>query len=204
MRIVGTRDVAYAIITGVTTGLLTWLSLHLLEKKLPYDLSFNWLPIIIPVLWILGVQFGYVLGTWMAFFNQFGKFAAIGFTNFAVDSAVLNILLSESQIHAGFWYSVFTGISFCVAVIHSYFWNRTWSFESREQQTSKEFATFFAIMVISLLIKVGTAAVVVNVIGAQFDIDGETWGNVGNIIGSAAALIFSFVGFKLVVFKKNI
>lgn len=190
MKKLSKKDIVYAIVTGVTAGILAWLILQHLGKP-----TSVWLIVIIPVLWILGVQLGYFLGRWIGFFDQFGKFAAIGFTNFAVDAGVLNLLIAFSGIAGGAWYSVFKGISFCVAVVHSYFWNRRWTFTSKSAVGS-EAPKFFLVMILSLLVNVGVASLIVHVLPSSV---GNA--NIGAIIGSAAALIFSFVGFKLVVFK---
>jgi hypothetical protein len=37
---------------------------------------------------------------------------------------------------------------------------------------------------------------------ASFGVAEKVWANVGLVAGSASALVFSFIGFKMVVFKK--
>ena len=158
--------------------------------------------VLMPVFWILGINLGYFLGQWFAFFNQFGKFAAIGFTNAAVDFGILNLLIFYSGAAAGVSFSIFKGISFLVAIIHSYFWNKYWTFEAgRSGVSGQEFSKFFAVTLTALLINVAVASVVVNVIGIQFGLSAEVWANVGAVAGSAVALVASFVGFKMFVFK---
>ena len=159
--------------------------------------------VFVPVLWVLGVNLGYFLGRWFNFFNQFGKFAAIGFTNAAVDFGILNLLIFYSGSATGVLFSVFKGISFTIAAVHSYFWNKFWTFEaSKTGVSSQEFFKFFSVIFIATLINVGTASIVVNVIGLQFGFSEEAWANIGAVIGSAIALAVSFVGFKKAVFKK--
>ncbi len=195
MRILSKRDVLFAIITGLIAGVLGAFILIFLRKTLPFGIQPIWLIPIIPLLWIAGIQLGYFLGRWIGFFDQFGKFAAIGFTNFAVDSSILNLLIFLTGIAEGKEYALFKIISFIVAVVHSYFWNRAWTF-----QTKGSFAKFLLVMIASVLVNVATASLVVNVI-PHGGTSPEVWANVGAIIGSASALIFSFVGFRLVVFK---
>ena len=189
------NDTLYSIITGVTTGLLAWLILKHLEKP-----TTAWLIVIVPVLWIAGVQFGYFLGRWIKSFEQFGIFAAIGFTNFTVDAGVLNLLIATTGIAVGVWYTVFKSISVVIAVTHSYFWNRHWTFSSHAKPEG-EFIKFIFVYLVSIAINVAAASLVVNVL-APVGSDPKIWANIGSIVGSAIGLIFSFVGFRTVVFKK--
>ncbi len=213
------KDLFFASVTGFYTGLIAWqIFIYLRIGELgfgqvcspvavvppicwyQYHISWNWLPLIIPVLWILGVNLGYFLGRWLGFFNQFGKYAAIGFTNFVVDTGVVNLLIAFSGIASGVGFSVFKSLSFIVAVTHSYLWNRLWVFESQEGQ-KKEFIKFMTVNLVAITVNVGVASFVVNYVDPIYGFDPKTWANVGVVIGSAVSLIFSFVGFKLIVFK---
>ena len=194
------KDLLFASVTGFYTGLIAWRILVFLEQPDFADISFIWLVVFVPVLWILGVNLGYFLGRWLGFFNQFGKYAAIGFTNFVIDTGVVNLLIAFSGIASGAGFSVFKSLSFIVAVTHSYLWNRLWVFESKEGQ-KKEFIKFMTVNLIAITVNVGVASFVVNGIDPAFGLDQHQWANVGVVVGSAVSLIFSFVGFKLVVFK---
>lgn len=190
-------------ITGFYTGFIAWQVFDFLNVPRLNGFSFVWLVVLVPALWVLGVGLGYFLGRWFVFFNQFGKFAAIGFTNAAVDFGVLNFLIFYSGAASGVLFSVFKGISFVIAATHSYFWNKYWSFEAGKNTiTGQEFLKFFSVTVTALLINVAVASIIVNLIGLQFGFSEEAWANVGAVAGSATALIASFVGFKKIVFKK--
>ncbi|TSC89312.1 MAG: hypothetical protein G01um10142_534 [Parcubacteria group bacterium Gr01-1014_2] len=212
------KDLIFSLITGFYAGFIAWRILDFLNTPLLKGISFAWLMVWVPVLWILGVNLGYFLGKWFIFFNQFGKFAAIGFTNAAVDFGVLNLLIFYSGITSGILFPVFKGISFFFGTIHSYFWNKYWAFsaeggslpvgrrgasgEKANKISGQEFSKFFAITFIAILINVTAASIVVNFIGPQFGLTSEAWANVGAVIGSAVALVVSFIGFKVAVFKK--
>lgn len=196
------KDLYFSIATGLITGFSAWRIFEYLEITKYGGYSFAWFLVIIPVLWILGVNLGYFLGKWLAFFNQFGKFAAIGFTNAAVDFGVLNILIANTDISSGGWYSVFKAISFMASAVPSYFWNKYWSFEATEGGGGFEFAKFMSVAVVAIFINTGTASFVVNYVDPVAGLSPAVWANVGAIAGSAVALVFGFLGFKLVVFKK--
>lgn len=147
---------------------------------------------------------GYFLGRRVKFFDQFGKFTAIGFTNAAVDFGLLNLLISLTDITAGWHYSLFKAISFLVALVNSYFLNKFWAFEAGQSSGGGlEFLKFAGVAITALLINVGVATYVVNFIVPFFGFSSTVWANIGAIIGSASALIISFIGFKLLVFKKT-
>lgn len=197
------KDLLSSLITGFYTGFIAWRIFGFLQIPSINGFSFAWLMVFVPILWVLGINLGYFLGKWFNFFNQFGKFAVIGFTNAAVDFGILNFLIFYSGSATGVLFSVFKGISFVVAAVHSYFWNKFWVFEAAKTGVSgREFFKFFSVTFIAILINVGAASIMVNVIGLQFGFSEEAWANISAIIGSAIALAVSFVGFKKAVFKE--
>jgi putative flippase GtrA len=156
----------------------------------------------VPVLWILGVQFGYVLGVAFKPFEQFGRFAAIGFSNAAVDFGVLYLAIALTGNAVGLAYSLVKAVSFSVATVHSYFWNKSWAFDaSGSRGGATEVARFVSVALASLVVNVVAASTVV-ALGPQ-GTDARAWAGIGAVVGSAAALVFSFVGFRIFVFRKN-
>ena len=218
------KDLLFSIITGLTTGVIAWRILNFLGVSefhfgaskvvcgivqpcftiYSYSISWFWLVIIVPILWIVGVNLGYFLGRWMNFFNQFGKYAAVGFTNAAVDFGILNLLIAWTGIAGGVYYTLFKISSVAVAVIHSYIWNRFWVFQSTDNQNRRaEFAKFLGVNIVAILVNVGVASFVVNFINPLFGLDAKVWANIGAVAGSAVALTLTFVGLKLAVFKQS-
>jgi putative flippase GtrA len=201
------KDLTSCLITGFTTGIIVWQVLNFLKAPsfgLPTAHPHALFIIIVPVLWIVGVNLGYLLGRWMAFFNQFGKFVAVGFTNAAVDFGVLNLEISLSGISNGWEYSVFKSISFIVAVTHSYIWNKYWVFDAGSSGGGRsELIKFMAINVVAIIINVGIASFVVNYVEPIGGMDDKAWANVGAVIGSASAIFLTFIGSRLIVFKKK-
>lgn len=200
MKILTRRDLTAAVVTGLTTGVIAWLVLTYLGTRLPHGISPVVLVPLIPVLWLIGVQLGYLLALVASPFEQFGRFAAIGFANTAVDFGILYILIAFSGHASGGWYTLFKSLSFSVAIIHSYFWNKYWAFDAgKRAMTSKEVISFLLVSLASLLVNVGAASIVV----AIMPLGGLTvaaWAGVGAAVGSAAALIFNFIGLRLFVF----
>jgi putative flippase GtrA len=137
---------------------------------------------------------------------QFAKFVAIGFMNFFIDIAVLNLEMAVSGKSTGAYYTAFKATSFLCAVIFSYFFNKYWAFRDNKQTgQAKQFSQFLFVSVIGMVINVSAASIFVNYIapGITFvTLSGKLWGNLGAVCGSAAGLLWNFVGYKFWVFKK--
>ncbi|HUO75415.1 MAG TPA: GtrA family protein [Candidatus Paceibacterota bacterium] len=201
MRIVSGRDVVYGLITGLTTGIIADAILRYLGKSLPLGINTSVLIWLVPILWILGVQLGYILGVWFKPFVQFGRFAAIGFANALVDFGVLYLLIALTGLSTGIAYALFKTLSFSVATVHSYFWNKIWAFQDSARGGSGEIGRFLVVALASVLVNVAAASITIALRPAGFTT--AAWAGVGAVVGSAVALIFSFTGFRVFVFRKK-
>lgn len=202
MRIVSGRDVTYALITGLTTGLIADGILTYLHKGLPLGINPSVLVWTLPFLWVVGVQMGYALGAVFRPFMQFGRFACIGFANALVDFGVLYLLIGWTGVSTGIAYSVFKTISFTVATVHSYFWNKYWAFDAGASRGGgSEVARFSVVALASIVVNVAAASATVALRPASFA--SQTWAGVGAVVGSAVALVFSFIGYRVFVFRKK-
>ena len=131
-------------------------------------------------------------------FSQAVKFVIVGILNTAVDFAVLNLLMLATGIVAGLGFSLFKALSFLVAVINSYFWNKHWTFQSEREV----FLQFLAVSAIGFFLNVGTASFLVNSVGPQFGLTEQLWANAGAAAGTLVVMTWNFLGYKFVVFKK--
>ncbi len=135
--------------------------------------------------------------------NQTKKFILVGILNTFIDLGVLNILIWVSGIASGPLYSVFKGISFIVAVFNSYFWNKSWTFKKKETiKDRKEFACFFIVAFLGLVINISVASWLVNVVEPQFGMSLKIWANIGAICAAFISMAWNFLGYKFFVFKK--
>lgn len=194
-------DIIIAAIIGEIIGLF---GLSILKNLgIEKDVLYLAVPIILPVLSVAGLLVAHLLSKKVFVIWQLAKFVLVGALNTFVDLGVLNILILISQVAGGPLYSVFKGISFIVAVINSYFWNKLWVFSARigEIKKEKEFFQFLAVSVIGFVINVGTATLIV-VIGPRFGMTLKLWANLAAIIAAFAGMSWNFVGYKFIVFKK--
>ncbi len=197
-------DIVAALVIGEVSA---WLMMAIFEN-IRISSSILWvLPIILPLFSLAGLVVAYFIGKKIPVMWQAAKFILVGILNTLLDLGVLNLLLFTAETSSGGIYTFFKGISFSVAVINSYFWNKLWTFKKSEEgldnsKTGKELLQFFIVSVIGFGINVGIATFVVNTIGSQFGLSDVLWANIGAISATVASMVWNFLGYKFVVFKK--
>lgn len=169
---------------------------------------YNWAALIIfPVLSVVGVviirDLSKRLAGIFAIGYQFYKFVLVGVLNTLLDLSVLNGLIVLTGIAMGWHFSLFKGISFAIAVVNSYFWNKFWTFRKKEGGGVREFSQFLAVSLVGLGVNVGMASLLVNVVGPQRDISPQLWANVAAIAAVVFSTVWNFIGYKLIVFKQK-
>ena len=206
-------------------GFLCALFIIPIFKNLAPQISFSYslgLIIVLPLLSILGMWLAGLLAKFIKVIYQIAKFVLVGALNTLFDWGILNLLIFLTVVASGPLYSVFKGISFLVAVINSYFWNIFWTFRKTRidadinkprinadeadngtrKAVGKEFLRFFIVSCIGFAFNVGVATLVVNVWGPQWGVSAKLWANIGALGGTLIGLVWNFLGYKLIVFKR--
>ncbi len=158
--------------------------------------------IVLTVLAIVALWVAKIISGKTPMILQIAKFVATGVLNTLLDIGVLNLLMFVFAATSGSSYSIFKGASFIVANINSYFWNKYWTFGSGKSATTKEFGQFFAVSFVGFLINTGIASLIVNFMSPIGGISVTLWANVGAIVATLASLVWNFLGYKFIVFKK--
>jgi putative flippase GtrA len=201
-------DIISPLVIGEIIALIALIILNY-PSKLTFALPsfvFAWskyLPLILPLLCLLGIYVAKLLVGRIPVLFQLAKFVLVGASNTFVDLGILNILMLITGVFGGVAYSLFKAISFICSVINSYFWNKFWTFEKKETKVGlSEFGKFFVIAGIGFFLNVGIASLVVNIIGPQFGLAKEVWANVGAFLAILVVFMWNFSGYKFIVFKK--
>ena len=136
---------------------------------------------------------------------QFSKFCVISFSNLMIDFGILNLLIYYSGVAEGVLYSVFKAVSFLLANVNGYAWNKFWTFRSREVEGwLKQFIRFFAVVGVGLVINVTVASYVVAEFGGSGgSISSTLWANIGAAVSLVFTLFWNFFGLKYLVFEKR-
>lgn len=194
-------DIILALVTGES---LAWLiSWFLKNSGIEINLPIWFLPVLLPILALVGLWVCYLIGKKYLFVFQLGKFLLIGVLATLVDLAILNFLMEIFDITRGIVYSIFVATSFIVATCLKYSGDKLWAFEKfGKEKIGVEFSQFFIITIIGGVIHTGVASLVVNIIGPQFGISSLIWANIGKISGIIVGSVWNFLGYKFIVFKK--
>ncbi|MBD3238684.1 MAG: hypothetical protein GF332_03545 [Candidatus Moranbacteria bacterium] len=150
--------------------------------------------------------------------SQFGKFVIIGFMNTAINFIVLHLLMVFTGHNEGIYAFIFPGISFSVATVNSFIWNRYWTFKDpkkkKKEAEFKDFGQYMAVTLGGLMINAGITYLISNFIPAFLGIpammaffkDPEKMQNVWVLFANAAAtgvsMFWNFLGYKFWVFKE--
>lgn len=134
---------------------------------------------------------------------QFLKFAFVGVINTAVDFAVLNLLMWTTGIYKGRWIILLNAIAFSVAVINSYIWNKFWTFKAKETEAGpQEFTKFLIISLVGIGLNTGIVYFVTTYVPPILSISAPLWANTAKILATVLSLIWNFIGYKFLVFKR--
>lgn len=197
------KDILSSIIIGFLIALsLIPISKNVAELQVPYS---SLVLVAFPLLALLGIFIASVLGKFIPVLFQLAKFLLVGALNTFVDLGVLNTLIGLTGIATSAGYSVFKGISFTLAVINSYFWNRQWTFGAQRKEIGREFLQFFLVSAVGFLLNVGSASLIVNLVAPRFGFSGiseNLWANIGAVAAAFVSLAWNFAGYKVFVFKK--
>jgi len=198
------KDYFISIIVGLVTVLFVLPVLRNMEFG-------NWsfvvvLFFVIPILWVVGLFLGKILSKWLSFVYQFAKFIIVGFLNSAIDFGVLNILSMTTGLTSGFLIGGVNIPGFTLAAINSYFWQKFWVFRKDKKEGEKtnysDFVTFVAVVLIGVFINGSIVVILTTYVHPFMGLSPERWLNVSKVIATAISLIWSFLGFKFLVFKK--
>jgi len=208
------KDYTFAVIAGLLIGLLL---LPVLKAASP-ALYLKFYLAIVPFFLLatpVGLRIAFFIGQRFFLIYQVAKFALIGVLNTLVDIGTLAFLTFVFRSSLGIdsktaligvvtFYSLYKSISFIIANINSYYWNKYWTFEQGgKKQTRSEFVQFFAVSIVGFIINVFIASVVFKIIlGSLIGFSSDQLGLIGAAAGSIAGLVWNFVGYKLWVFKK--
>lgn len=193
------KDLLASLLLGVIAGPLAVIVLKGLNINVPWYL----VVIAFPIITVVGILVGRLLSKVIGIMYKFVKFGEVGGLNWLVDLGVINLLVLVSGVAAGWLTVLYKAISFSVAVVNSYFWNRGWVFsDAQKQDQTKEAGKFL----VASLLGLGFNLLVFSIVkfGGQAFVPGLSdtqWVNVATIVGSLSAMIFNFVLYKIWVFK---
>lgn len=192
------------IIASLILGGIIGLFLAFILQGFGFGIFSPWiLVLILPILAVVGIAVGELIGKKIPIILQIMKFGMVGLANTAVDFGILNFLMAATGIFSGKDIFFLNSVSFIIAVIHSYFWNKFWTFSARKTEATKEFLQFLIVSVVGLLINGGIVYMITTWLQPMFGVNEISWANAGKVAATAISLIWNFIGYKFIVFKKG-
>ncbi|MEE8131535.1 MAG: GtrA family protein [Candidatus Paceibacterota bacterium] len=201
-------DILNVLIIGEVAAWLMWLVGRNLVSENPViaglESYLNYLPIVFPLLCVVGLYIAFLISKIIPVVYQLGKFVLVGGLNFLIDMGVLNFLVFYTGISVGLEQSFFKGIAFLIAVVNSYLWNKFWTFKRTTKETvGKEFFQFVVVSSIGLFINLGVDYVLVNQITPLAALPLKTWAQFAAMLAAIVALFWNFIGYKFIVFEEK-
>lgn len=135
--------------------------------------------------------------------KQLMKFAVVGAINTGVDFLVLNLEMALTGITSGTLMLPQNSISFAVATTNSYLLNKRWTFEdSNSQKEGSKFSQFLGVSLIGVIINSSVVYAITTFVSPIMNISPQLWANVAKLLATGVSLIWNFLGYKFIVFKK--
>lgn len=158
--------------------------------------------ILFPFMFVLGIRVAFIFKKNFPLLFQLAKFVEVGVLNTLVDFGILNFLLAISEVTLGFRVAILNSVSFLAAVINSYFWNKTWTFEKETKFQHKEFSVFLVVSIIGLILN--SSIVYFGTLSLTFlKISTAALVNLVKIFATFIVMFWNFFGYKIFVFEKK-
>ncbi len=200
------KDYLLAAIIGEAVAWLSIATAKGAQLPIPYFSALVILPILFPILSVVGLFAAKIINKFVSFVLQAAKFVLVGALNTFIDLGIFNLLSFLTSRTTGYYSISFKATSFVVAVINSYFWNKFWTFHSeqvnvQEKPKAKEFSQFLIVSVVGFLINIAIFSLFATLVGPKAGLAVQTWNTVSAVLATAASLIWNFIGYKFFVFK---
>lgn len=134
---------------------------------------------------------------------QLVKFIAVGVFNTFLNWGVVNLLMYITNVFEGKKYTVYIVVAFIFANFASFFWNKYWVFSKKakkQDSAEKDYVQFLLVSIIGLLIQAGISTAWVEFVPTTAE--APVWANIGLVLGTAFSMVWNFLGYKFIVFKK--
>lgn len=196
------KDVWLSALAGALIGVFSLLTIHSVKAYLPPLVS-SLLPLILFLGSLAGIFLAWLIGKKFPVIFQIAKFGLIGILNTLIDFGVINILANIFNVYQGAAIIPLNALSFSLAVINSYFWNKYWTFREGSQSPESRygFVKFVVVSILGLLIN--TAIVYGMTALSPAGVGGALWLNSSKLLATVVSMIWNFLGYKFLVFIRR-
>ncbi len=121
--------------------------------------------------------------------------------NFSVDTGIVTTLSVWTGIYSGVEIIYFNVVSATIAIINSYFWQRSWTFSEKAPPTKKEFTAFVVITLIGLGINSALVFLVTTFVPTFNGLTEVRLLTAAKVAATLISLFWNFLGYKFIVFR---
>lgn len=158
---------------------------------------------------IVGVLLGNAIGKKIPLFIQLARFAAVGFLNTAIDFGILNLISLLTGVTSGIKVGGVNVPGVSVALVNAYLWNKLWVFGAQESQGQgnkgilADVPKFIIVSGAGILLNSAIVVFATTYATPFLGTQGSLWLNIAKVMATVVSMVWSFLGFKFIVFKKK-
>ena len=201
------KDFVFAAVIGLVTAAFASPLLYfandrnLIVRGFGFEVSVLWLFVVLPVAEYIGYIIASKLFSHVLILRQLGRFGIVGVMNFCVDTSIVTIFAElrgiDPETSAIIPYLIFAT---SVAIVNSYFWQRSWTFAEKAPPSRKEFIGFVMITVLGIAINTTVTFILLSTFAKLFANNAQLI-SVAKIGATGISLFWNFLGYKFFVFK---
>lgn len=133
------------------------------------------------------------------FIRQLMRFCIVGGLNTIVDLLVLNGLLWFWPAQNTIQLVAYNSIAYIIGAVNSFFWNKQWTFQHRQQASAQE-VTRFALTTLAGVLCNDVLLWIAGRILHPAVLSATLWANISKIVAIAGTVLISYLGMRLWVF----
>jgi dolichyl-phosphate beta-glucosyltransferase len=196
------RDYDLAALAGLLSGIC--LIPILLNVGFHKAWIFISLPLVMALLWVVGLWLARQMANWIEIILQIAKFAEIGVLNTLINFGFLNLISLLTGVTSGLSVGGINIPGTILAASNSYFWNKFWVFKKIDKKgIFADAPGFILVTIIGLLINSVIIVLFTSDIRPAFAVSSAGWLNIGKVIATLIGILVDFLGYKFLVFKKK-
>jgi putative flippase GtrA len=198
------KDYLYAAIIGLITAF--FVRIIIINNGTSLSYGKNTMPlwalfVILPVVEYVGYVIASKLFSHILALRQLGRFGIVGLMNFSVDTGIVTTLSVWTGIFSGTGIIFINMVSTSIAIVNSYFWQRSWTFSEKTPPTRKEFLGFVMVTLVGLAINSGLVFSLTTFIQPFNGLTPVRLLTAAKIAATLVSLFWNFLGYKFFVFK---
>ena len=125
------------------------------------------------------------------------QLVSAGFLGFII---ILGVIIGASQEYKAVFFIILLVILFLGEVaLWKVFKLKTQIVQSGQ---AKEFSLFLIVSIIGIIINSAVVGLVTGLVDPQFGVNPQLWANMAKVLATVVALMWNFIGYKFIVFKK--